>query len=189
MENNLDDPKGTIPLLPLRRLNDRHPGVSEGIALGLEEAAGVCLDRHHTSAVNFGIQSNEISTEVSVEWEKPTDTILRAWANEIDTTEAGAYGCCLAGIEIAFGMVAIRRAETKSGADYYVATVGSDPEDLETCLRLEVSGVDRGDRSTVNQRLQQKLEQAASGASNLPALAGIVGFRIGLILFRPLEST
>ena len=29
-----------------------------------------------------------------------------------------------------------------TGADYYVAPPGNSPEDLEDCLRLEVSGVD-----------------------------------------------
>jgi hypothetical protein len=186
---NLEDQKEQLPVLPLKRLDERHPGVSEGIALSYEEAAGVCLDRHHTSAVNFQIDSGEASTDVMVEWTKPTGSILRAWANEIDTTEAGAYCCCLAAVEVAYGLVAIHRAETKSGADYYVATAQSDPSDLETCLRLEISGLDRGDRGRVSQRIHQKLEQAAAGSSNLPALAGVVGFRERLILFQPLEST
>lgn len=172
--------------LPLKGLSDRHPGLSEIIAGYYEEAAGICLDRHHLSPVEFTIENSGTSTPVTVEWIRAEGDILRAWANEIDTTEAGACGCCLAALEVSLGMVAVYRAETKSGADYYVASAGSDPDDLETCLKLEISGLDRGDMSRVKQRIREKLDQAAAGTSNLPALAGVVGFRVGIILFQRL---
>jgi hypothetical protein len=73
-------------------------------------------------------------------------------------------------------MVAVRRAETGTGADYYVAPIGVAVDDLENCLRLEVSGIDRGDNVAIQQRLRQKLQQATAGNSNLPALASVVGF-------------
>ena len=69
-----------------------------------------------------------------------------------------------------------------TGADYYVAPGDTAPDDLEDWLRLEVSGVDRGPESTIGQRLRAKLDQAAVGNSNLPALAGVVGFRARLIM-------
>jgi len=84
--------------------------------------------------------------------------------------------------------VAVHRAETKSGADYYVAAAGEAPEDLENCIRLEVSGVGRGDSATVARRLKQKVDQSAVGASNLPAFATVVGFKARIILLSPLED-
>ena len=36
---------------------------------------------------------------------------------------------------------------------------------------------DRGDHSILQQRLNQKIQQALDGQNNLPALATIVGFR------------
>lgn len=94
------------------------------------------------------------------------------------------YRCCggwrvrlaLASVELE-GLVAVRRAETGSGADYYIAAPGIPSDDLEDCLRLEVSGVDRGDESTVYLRLRQKIQQTLSGSSSLPAIAAVVGFR------------
>ena len=44
-----------------------------------------------------------------------------------------------------------------TGADYYVAPPNNAPEDLEDCLRLEVSGVDRGPETAIRQRLRAKL--------------------------------
>ena len=48
---------------------------------------------------------------------------------------------------------------------------------LESCFRLEVSGVDAGGRSVVEARLRQKIDQTRRGASNLPAIASVVGFK------------
>ena len=118
---------------------------------------------------------------VKAEWEACDDRLKGAWANEIDATEAGAYGLSLAAAEIGRGLLAIRRAETSTGADYYVAPKGTPADDLEGWLRLEVSGVDKGDETLVKARLRRKLEQARAGESNLPALAAVVGFRARLI--------
>jgi hypothetical protein len=58
----------------------------------------------------------------------------------------------------------------------------------EGYLRLEVSGIDRGTAAAVARRLQQKIEQAAAGNSNLPAMAGVVGFLAELILLEVVEA-
>jgi len=71
---------------------------------------------------------------------------------------------------------AVRRAETKTGADYYIGPQGSGSDDLDNCLRLEISGLNEGSHTEVLRRLLQKVEQAIQGKSNLPAIAGVVGF-------------
>ena len=109
-------------------------------------------------------------------------------ANEIDTTMTGAYGIALAVVEVAEGMFAIRRAETGTGADYYVAPQNTRTDDLEAWFRLEISGVDRGDRLILQQRLNQKVRQALDGQSNLPALAAVVGFRAKCVAIARAES-
>lgn len=119
---------------------------------------------------------NGLSSETEVEWEAPDDAIVGAWANEIDATEAGAYCCAIAGLECARGLFAVRRAETGTGADYYVGEPGSGEDDLEDCLRLEVSGLSAGTDAAVQYRLTAKVEQARAGNSALPAIAAVVGF-------------
>jgi len=78
-------------------------------------------------------------------WVKPDQRTLNAWANDIDATEFGAYGVSLAAVEVAKGLLAFSRTRTLTVADYYLAPAGTAPDDLENCLRLEVSGVDAGD--------------------------------------------
>jgi hypothetical protein len=70
----------------------------------------------------------------------------------------------------------VGRAETRTGADYYLGTPGGIFDDFEESVRLEVSGTDAGGDSVINGRLRQKLRQASSGCSNSPAMASIVGF-------------
>ena len=78
----------------------------------------------------------------------------------------------------------LRDDEDTVAADAAMARIS----DLEDCLRLEVSGVDRGPEQTVRQRLNAKLRQAAAGDSNLPALAGVVGFKARLIAIAELSK-
>jgi hypothetical protein len=126
-------------------------------------------------------------TEAIVEWHSTTQRERHAWANETDATEAGAYGLALAGVELE-GLVAVRRAETRTGADYYISIAGSVTDDLESCVRLEVSGIDRGDEAMIRQRLRQKVRQALAGLSSLPAMAAVVGFRARLLALARAED-
>jgi len=125
-------------------------------------------------------QSSDV--ERDVDFAVPNDRVRKAWNNEIDTTEAGAYCVALAAVEVEESLVAVARAETLTGADWYVAPRGDQPDDLEDCLRLEVSGVDAGSPSDIAARLRQKIEQTHRGKSNLPAIASVVGFKERLIL-------
>lgn len=170
------------PELPIHDMHDRHPGLTTATAASHTEALRVCLDRHHRSPADFDLVSNGQRLSTKVRW-KPVDRPVRgAWGNRIDATEAGAYACILAAVELAQGLVAVERADTGTGADYYVAVAGEPLNDLEGAYRLEVSGLDAGSRAAIRARLEQKRNQAAAGVSALPALAGVVGFRECLIL-------
>lgn len=165
------------PKLQLGSLHERHIGLTPSLAGTYFEAASVCLDRHHNSPVEFEITRNGGTTTRQADFPKPSARVLDAWANDIDTTENGAYCVCLAAVEVEEQLVAVRRAENLTGADWYVAPIGTLASDLEHCLRLEVSGVNSGDRPAVAARLHQKVAQARKGASNLPAIASVVGFK------------
>ena len=161
--------------LQIHDLDTRHPGLTAGVALGFREAAEVCLDRHHSPPTDLTVDRGRQITAVA-EWEAPDERTKHAWANEIDTTEAGAYCVALAAIELTDDLVAVRRAETHTGADYYVAKKGTSLGDLEDAFRFEVSGINEVNQTSVKTRLRQKLEQTARGRSSLPAIAAVVAF-------------
>jgi hypothetical protein len=93
----------------------------------------------------------------------------------------------LASVEVEFGLVTYGRADTKTGADWYVGLPG-DMEDDENPLRLEVSGSDQGNSSDISRRLREKVEQARRGISELPAIAGVVGFLARTISFEKVDD-
>jgi hypothetical protein len=163
-------------------MHERHRALTPAIAGSYEEAASVCLSDHHSPPIEIVLHDNGVTSEASVSWTLPSSRVIGAWANEIDTTEDGAYGCVIAGIELLRGVFAVRRAETGTGADYYIGPPDSGIEDLEDCSRLEVSGVRDGDFREVSRRLAEKVEQARRGNSNLPALAGVMGFFARVLL-------
>lgn len=174
--------------LPIHEMDQRHHGLTKALADSYTEAARVCLDRHHESPAEFSLSSDGSIKLVAAEWETTESRTRNAWANEIDATEAGACACALAAAELSEGLVAVGRAETKTGADYYIAPAGTPLDNLEECLRFEISGVDHGPINEIERRLKAKLKQAEAGNSNLPAMAGVVGFKARLILLAPLEK-
>jgi len=168
-------------------MSARHYGITTEVAANYYQAVRICLDRHYTPPTEFQIEDARGSGSVEVQWVATTARERAAWANRDDATRDAGYACVLAAIEMRDGLYAMSRAQVGDGADYYIASDGTPPEDLETCMRLEVSGVDRGDRQTVTRRLSAKVNQVIAGG-NLPAMAGVVGFAAGLILLRRVED-
>ena len=164
--------------LILEALDERHPGLTEGVALYLAEAAYVCLARYHQTPVEFSVERVPQTFKRTVDFLSPNERTQNAHANDTDATEAGAYGMSLAAVESVLGMVAVGRAETLTGADWYIAPTGEKVEDFENCTRLEVSGVGGGSSADVTHRLLTKIMQTRHGQSNLPAIAAVVGFRV-----------
>ena len=144
----------------LRTLHVRHSGLTEAICRAYAEA------------------------ELVLSWDVPDERVRRAWANHIDAVEMGAYALAIGTVEVIHGWFAIARAETLTGADYYVGPPGVD---LETAYRLEVSGTNSRDDTELGERLSRKLRQIRAGHSPLPGLACVVGFAMGLILVSDLE--
>jgi hypothetical protein len=168
-------------------LHTRHPTLTQALGESLSEAAIVCLDRHHEPPVPMGIHCNSKWEVHEVRYSKPDVRTKRAYANETDTTELGAYAVSLAAVETLTGLVAVSRAETLTGADWYLSPGGAELIDLEAQVRIEISGTDRGDSNEIAQRLKKKLSQAAAGLSNLPALASVVGFKAKEVVIADLE--
>jgi hypothetical protein len=162
--------------LRIDELSHRHYGVTPEVSQFYHQAARVCLDRHHAPPREVSIVDNNAALTAEIGWVPTDDRARGAWGNRDDATEAGAYCVALANVELTRGLVAVRRAQGRTGADYYLGRAGTAVDDLENALRLEVSGTDEGNLSTIRQRLRQKLEQARRGDSNLPAIATVVGF-------------
>lgn len=86
-------------------------------------------------------------------------------------------------VETELGLVAVSRARTLTGADYYVAPP-DEADYLENAYKLEVSGVDHGGMAEIKARLRKKLVQVSAPVRETGALACIVGFKALIVLVR-----
>jgi hypothetical protein len=128
-------------------------------------------------------------SERSVRWKAPTARESRANMNANDATCEGAYAVTLVCLERMLDLVAVGRAEVRSGADWYVAPPGRgvdedgapNPDDPEI-RRVEVGGHD--DRDSLPYELKLKVQQLQAGASAVPGIAAIVGFKKRKVLLQ-----
>jgi hypothetical protein len=167
---------------PLRfeDLAQRHP-IDPHQLQGYANAAKVRLQAHHVPPVEFQVMSPDETVSYQVAWAPVDEQLQQSYRNADDAKRDGAYVLAMAAVEELEGMVGVARAETRTGADYYMAPAGSQTGDLETAFRLEVSGTDGGP-SEIRRRLRQKREQTQRGMSAIPAIAAVVGFKTKLIL-------
>ena len=98
--------------LPIHDMAQRHQGLTKPLADALTEAAAICLGRHHHPPTEFDLDRGVRSAAV-VKWQPPTERAQRAWANETDATELGAYACVLAAVELIDGLVAVGRGHER----------------------------------------------------------------------------
>lgn len=166
----------------------RHPGLTVALAEAYSEAAEVCLARHHEPPETvFSVECAGVHSEARLPWSAPSLAARRAFNNRDDATRDAAYIVALATLEREMGLVAILRAEGRTGADYYVARPGSN--DVESAYRLEISGLDSQPPAAVHWRLRQKVHQARRGESEVPGMASVVGFLHRIVLVAPVERT
>jgi hypothetical protein len=159
----------------------KHQGVSRAVCESYSEAAEVCLARHHVPPrTSIHLVCRDAESDGILTWSAPDETAKLSWRNRDDATRDGAYVVSLLAVEHVLGLVAISRADTRSGADYYLGRPEQD--DLEEAVRLEISGVDAGGVPEVRRRLRDKEAQVARGNGSLPAYASVVGFRAATVL-------
>lgn len=175
----------SIPNLPdLWMLHLRHRGLSQNLAGSYAEAASVCLTRYHTPPRIVRVSmADEMDTQYIADWHLPGPRLNDCYKNREDSVRDGAYSLSLAVVEARLGLVAVCRAEAKSGADYYIGEPGSEVNsfdgllDLENSIRLEVSGIESvrhdGEWRT---RLRSKVEQLRNGNVAGPGIAAVSVF-------------
>ncbi|MGZ5440831.1 MAG: hypothetical protein ACXW5U_08705 [Thermoanaerobaculia bacterium] len=156
----------------IRTLYLKHIGVSKALSETFEEATAVCLSDGPGAPTPFEVAVKDTTTRRLLRWQEPNVTQHRAWANTIDCIEAAAYGVALSAVESEFGFVAIERASTRTGADYYLASSLGDY--LENAVRLEVSGTASAEAHRIRDRMKDKMRQVAHPSD--PSLACVVSF-------------
>ena len=153
----------------------RIPRITPFFSGVLAEAAGFCLESQgHTQGVNLLVRGH-IEKDHSILWPPVNEEALQTYDAD-HATEFGATGIAVLLAKLEIGYDVIERSRKGTGIDYWL---GNETETLpfQRRARLEVSGIGRGDESTVRARVRQKLKQTQrSDDVQLPAYVIVVEF-------------
>ena len=165
--------------LNLSSLKTSRPGLSAEYGAMMAQAAAVCLqDQGHSSGV--AMQANGLGARAyALEWSPVSEDTFPTWADEPFATEQGAYAIAILLLEQVFNLIPIERSRKGTGFDYWLGQLdakGQATGFFQRKARLEVSGIRRGSRRQIAQRLRRKLKQVQKSHRSLPGYAVIVEF-------------
>ena len=140
-----------------------------------EQSAVICLEsQRHKQGVTLLLRGSK-SSEFTVMWCEVPDTDRRFYNDTNKTTENGAIGLAtiIVDLETPYHVYSDYDPAEGGGFDYYLITKNAPIQSA----RLEVSGIRKGSRSTINRRVKSKLNQIKpSDQSGLAGYAIVVAF-------------
>jgi hypothetical protein len=167
-----------IQVLDLQSLSQGLPAITPVFGAAIAEAGAICLtDEAHEPGVILEVEG-EFSTRFQLDWQHVTEQAQRCWNDEEYTTEQAAYGIAFLLILQLTNLTVIERSRRGTGFDYWLGNHDSTATlPFQRMARLEVSGIRKGNRSQINARVKQKIEQTGtSDAEGLPAYIIVVEF-------------
>ena len=166
-----------MTILRLADLMNPMPALTASAGGRLAEAASVCLeDQGHIDTEPPVLTVTGLPTRSHRLVPLPVDDAMKAcYADPEEATEEGACGVAILLLREAIGFLVVRRSRRGTGYDYGLGTVGH----LDLSARLEVSGIRRGTRQAIAQRVRQKerqTRQSDTTQGDLPAYVVVVEF-------------
>ncbi len=163
------------------RLENLHlglPAITPAFGTFLAEAAQVCLQ-------NWGHKSGQVlwlkaksSTEFSVYWEEmESEQLLRTWADQQEATEYGATAIAILLVLQMTDFTVVRRSVKGTGFDYWLGKEANASLPFQDVIRLEISGIFKGNEQSIRQRVNKKLKQVSrSDDMGIPVLIIVTEF-------------
>ena len=151
------------------------PSITPAVGNFLAEAAGVCLEsQDHLPGVQLAVTGYRNGHFV-LSWLPVAEQALRSWGHAERATEFGAEAVAILMAKKVIGFAVIECSRKGTGFDYWLGI--RTESTFQRKARLEISGIRRGDESTVRTRMKKKLKQTAqSDEIRLPAYAIVVEF-------------
>lgn len=165
--------------LVITKLKEGLPAITPAFGAALAEACAVCLSQQgYIQGIELKIEG-EFTTVFQLYWQEVTEQMLRCWNDSEYTTEQAAYGIAFLVIQELTDYTVIERSRRGTGFDYWLGKNNELP--FQNAVRLEVSGIRKGDDSRIKARVKQKLEQVSPTDGTLPAYIVIVEFSNPLV--------
>ena len=139
------------------------------------EAASVCLDNQgHKSGKEIKIEG-DLEGQFKLVWREVTQQIRSSRNDLEDAVEGGAYCLAMLVIEKLTSLKVNKQSQKRTGFDYWLGK--ENKEGVQGLARLEVSGILKGTKGQINQRLKEKMRQTQKSDNlNIPAYIVIVEF-------------
>jgi hypothetical protein len=149
-------------------------GLTPSKGASLAEAAAVCLqDCGHVSPVTLRVEGDR-AVERKLLWPGISPQQCDTYADLAEATEEGACAIAMVVIETTMGLVVMERSRKKSAFDYWL---GDEPSsNFQRKVRLEVTGILKGDEAAIEKRLSEKLERFEKYPNAARALVAVVEF-------------
>ncbi len=140
------------------------PAVTELLAGSLCEAAAVCLFRCEHDASNTRLHLHLARSRISagstrLEWQAPSERLLRARADLVRATEDGACAVAMLAVTGNTEFEVVSQSQRGTGADYWLGPKSCQPFEAGRSARLEVSGILKGSETDLEKRVREKKER------------------------------
>lgn len=151
--------------------------LSSGKCAALMEAASVCLEsQYHQSGVIIKVQGT-YNSKFSLSWDKVDLRVRQTWQNLSESVEDAAYGLAILTIWEYTSYKIIKQSFKGSGFDYWLGEKDFSDDPFKEKARLEVSGILKGTKGQINQRLKEKQQQTEKSDNfKLPVFVIIAEF-------------
>ncbi|MEO1146061.1 MAG: hypothetical protein AAFY26_10745 [Cyanobacteria bacterium J06638_22] len=164
-------------LIDLRQLQQGLPAITPAFGAALAEACAVCLtEQQHQPGVELKV-TGEFTATYQLNWPLVTAQMQRCWNDLEYTTEQGAYGIALLLLGELTEFTVVERSRKGTGFDYWLGKPGvSSDLPFQKLVRLEVSGIRKGNPSQVRTRVKLKKIQVAPTDTVAPAFIVVIEF-------------
>lgn len=147
------------------------------------EAAAVCLDSHAHLPGKLLTVEGDLKGQFELIWTNVTQQMRDSRSDMEYTVESGAYCLAMLVIEKLTNLQVVKQSQKRTGFDYWIGN--NKDMIMQNKARLEVSGILKGSKGQINQRLKEKAEQTKKSDNlNLPAFVVVVEFSQPLIKIR-----
>lgn len=155
-------------------------GLSSRQGLHAAEAAGVCIYTLYECFSMEATCSGLISKTGKVYAAEVNDNTLNAWSDMQETVEFGATAVAITMINL-MGYEVAARSRKSTGFDYYIRPTGKNADFAQDTVKLEVSGILRGNMADLDRRIKQKITQMNKYSESIPGFAIVTCFEIGQV--------
>lgn len=162
-------------VIKLDDLQEISPHITPEYGACVGQACAVCLEEQgHQLTASFYVDG-AIQQTGQIIWQPTTDAMRSTWNDLEDATEHGAYAVAFLLVKTFYGLSVLQKSRKGTRFDYWLGASPHNPL-FQDKVRLEVSGIRRGDGNDIRARESAKTRQIQQSSVSYPGIVVIVEF-------------